>query len=136
MGGTKTAPDERRSAGLDRSTNRLLATAPQFSAFRTISRGQGRVLLVLGAGLLAGLWLSPLRTLIVVNTLLTALYLLVLAYNIRILRATLSAPALEHVTDAEARAVPDHALPTFTVMVAAYHESGVIAGTIRALGDQ
>jgi cellulose synthase/poly-beta-1,6-N-acetylglucosamine synthase-like glycosyltransferase len=91
------------------------------------------VLLGLALLSLAGLVVAPLGTLVVVNGLLTALYLVVLAYNLRILRAMLRGPLLERVSDAAARAVPDAQLPTYSVLVAAYHEREVIARTIAAL---
>ena len=42
-------------------------------------------------------------------------------------------PALVTVSDEEALAIPESQLPTYTVMVAAYHEANVIGQCIRAL---
>jgi cellulose synthase/poly-beta-1,6-N-acetylglucosamine synthase-like glycosyltransferase len=119
--------------GLERSVLHLLETAPDFSAFRTLSTAQGRLLILVGAIFVSGFVLDPVATLVSVNALVTALYLVVLAYNLRILRAVLRQPPIVSVSDEEARAIPEEALPRYTVLVAAYREGEVIEATIRAL---
>jgi len=118
---------------LERSVSHLLASAPDLSAFRTVSTGQRRLLIVVGILLLVGLILAPIATLVTINGSITAVYLVVLAYNLRITGAMLRKPGLVVVNDEAARAVPEESLPRYTVLVAAYHEAGVIAATIRAL---
>lgn len=80
-----------------------------------------------------GLVLQPVATLILLNAALTALYLVVLVYGIRILRAILRRPSLITIPDADARAAREQALPRYTVLVAAFQEADVIADTIRNL---
>jgi len=118
---------------LERSVSHLLATAPELSAFRTVSTGQRRLFIALGILLVAGLILAPIATLVTINGSITAVYLVVLAYNLRITGAMLRTPGLVVVNDEAARAIPEESLPRYTVLVAAYHEAGVIDATIRAL---
>jgi cellulose synthase/poly-beta-1,6-N-acetylglucosamine synthase-like glycosyltransferase len=118
---------------LERSVLYLLRTAPDFSAFRTLSTGQGRFFIALGVLLVGGLVLAPVPTLVTINGTVTALYLVVLAYNLRIMAVVLRQPPLVTVSEEEALAVPDESLPRYSVLVAAYHESDVIHATIRAL---
>ena len=118
---------------LERSTLGLLRWAPELSAYRTLSTGQGRLAIVLLVALVFGLAVGPIGTIVAFNGLLTALYLVVLAYGIRILVAVLRRPGVVAVSESEARSVRDQALPRYTVLVAAYHEAAVIADTIRNL---
>jgi glycosyltransferase XagB len=120
---------------LDLSIRGLLRRAPEMSAFRTLSRPQVAFLLVVVAILAVGLVIAPLATLIAVNVVITAIYLLALAFNIAIFRALLRKPPMVRVSDEEAFAVPDNQLPTYTVLVAAYHEGEIINRTIRALEE-
>jgi cellulose synthase/poly-beta-1,6-N-acetylglucosamine synthase-like glycosyltransferase len=118
---------------LERSVLHLLASAPDLSAFRTLSAGQGRLFIALGVLFIGGLVLDTIATLVTLNALVTALYLVVLAYNLRIMRAVLRQPPVVSVSDEDALAIPEEALPPYTVLVAAYHESELIEATIRAL---
>jgi glycosyltransferase XagB len=115
------------------SISRLEWMAPELSARSTLSSGQRRVLI--GIAFLAGIGLLvyPMQVLVSVNALAVILYSAAFAYSLLWFRCSLQDPQLLRVTDAEARSIPDHALPTYTVLVAAYNESEVIGETIRAL---
>jgi cellulose synthase/poly-beta-1,6-N-acetylglucosamine synthase-like glycosyltransferase len=118
---------------LDQAINGLRRRSPEMSAYRTFSRGQRRVLLAVAAATLLGLVIRPLPTLIVLNLLVTILYVAAFAYKFHLARRSLRRPTLVEVTDEDARAVPDADLPLYTVLVPAYHEAEVIGQTIVAL---
>jgi cellulose synthase/poly-beta-1,6-N-acetylglucosamine synthase-like glycosyltransferase len=118
---------------LDRSINDLRLRFPDMSASRRLSRGQVIFLAVLGVALAVGLLTAPLPMLIALNALGTGLYLVVFVHGVLWFREMVRRPALISVSDEEARAVPDDQLPTYTVIVAAYHEANVIGNCIRAL---
>ena len=120
---------------LDVSVSGLLLRAPEMSAFRTLSRPQLVFLLVTLAILAVGLVVAPLSTAVAINVIVTAIYLLALAFNLAIFRALLRKPPMITISDEQAFAVPDDQLPTYTVLVAAYHEGTIINGTIRALEE-
>ncbi len=133
-GSAAAGPDDDMAAKrLARSIDGLRLQAPEMSAFRTVSTRQARVLLGLGVLFAVGLLLAPVPTLVTLNGFVTAMYLVVLGYNIRIFRSLLRTPPVLAVTDEEARSVDDDQLPTYTVLMAAYHESGIIERTIRSL---
>jgi glycosyltransferase XagB len=110
-------PIREQPSWLDISVDGLHRTVPELSARDRLSRGQLFILLGAISAALAGFVAAPLTTLVALNALVTALY----------------RPDLVSVGDAEARAAPDHDLPTYTVLVAAYQEAGVIAETIAQL---
>jgi glycosyltransferase XagB len=118
---------------LEVSVRGLLRRTPEMSAFRTLSRSQLAFLLVIVAILAIGVVIAPLDTVIALNVVITAIYLLALAFNLAIFRALLRKPPMLTVSDEEASAVPDDQLPSYTVLVAAYHEGEIINSTIRAL---
>jgi len=118
---------------LGRSIDGLRLQAPEMSAFRTLSKRQARVMLGSGVLFVLGMLLAPVATLVSLNGLITAMYLGVFVYNIRIFRRLLRTPPVLTVTADDARSIADDALPTYTVLVAAYHESEIITRTIRSL---
>jgi cellulose synthase/poly-beta-1,6-N-acetylglucosamine synthase-like glycosyltransferase len=132
-GTTARMADPRGDQVLERSVFGLLRWAPELSSYRTLSTGQGRVAILLGVALALGIALQPVGTVVVLNGILTAVYLGVLAYGIRILGAVLRRPRLVTVSDDEARSARVQALPSYTVLVAAFQEEDVIADTIRNL---
>jgi cellulose synthase/poly-beta-1,6-N-acetylglucosamine synthase-like glycosyltransferase len=131
--GWKTVDQAAPEKLMDRSVNDLRRRYPDMSASRTLSRGQLLLLAAAGLFLTAGVFAVPLPMLIALNALGTAAYLVVFAHGLLWFREMVRRPALVSVTDEEARSVPDHLLPTYTVMVAAYHEANVIGDCIRAL---
>jgi glycosyltransferase XagB len=108
---------------------------PELSASRVLTRAQGLVLIVLAVICALGLFLAPLTTGIVLSGCITAVYAVLFVNNVAIFRRLTLTPEPIDVTDAEARAIPDVALPVYTVMVAAYREPEVIAATLRSLAQ-
>jgi cellulose synthase/poly-beta-1,6-N-acetylglucosamine synthase-like glycosyltransferase len=118
---------------LDQSVNRLRTTAPEMSAYRILSRGQTRLLLVVVALLVGAIAVRPVPVVIALNAIATLLYVAGLGYRLYLGRQALEQTRLVEVGDEEARDLPDHSLPIYTVLVPAYHEAGVIGHTIAAL---
>ena len=118
---------------LERSINGLRLHSPAMSAHRTLSPGQTWVAALGLAALAAAVAFDAKQTIIVLFAAATLLYLLTLAYRLALLRTALRGVTMASVSDEEARAVPDEELPLYTVLVPAYREADVIAGTVRAL---
>ncbi|MGZ4796299.1 MAG: glycosyltransferase family 2 protein [Acidimicrobiia bacterium] len=112
----------------------LLRTRPDLSAARPLDRGQRRGLLVVGLAVVLAFVVATRPTLIALVSLVTAVYAAATVYRVMLLRAALRSDATVHVTDDDARAVPDAELPVYTVLVPAYREPEVVAGLLAALG--
>jgi cellulose synthase/poly-beta-1,6-N-acetylglucosamine synthase-like glycosyltransferase len=118
---------------LERSVGWLRDNNPEMSAYETVTSRQRWILFACGVGLVAGLLLNALVTIVAVNLLVTAVYVAALIYKFQLVRVALSRPALVTVNDEEALSLSTADLPTYTVLVAAYREAGVIARTIKAI---
>lgn len=106
---------------------------PGMSARRRLSMGQ-RLGMCAGAGALgAALAISFTATVTVLVAVASLTYLLTLGFRVLAFRASLRADVTIHVSDTEARSIADHELPTYTVLVPAFAEPGVIADLVRAL---
>ncbi len=100
------------------------------------TRGTRRRRVVLIAGAVAAVVLFALLPVPFAVTLTTAgtlMYLGTVVHRISLVRASLRQDPSIHVGDEEARALPDHLLPTYTLLVPAYGEPTVVAGLIAAL---
>jgi glycosyltransferase XagB len=122
-------------AALGEAVDGLRLRHPELSASRVLTGSQALVLVGLAVICALGLFIAPLTTGIVLSGCITAVYALVFVNNVAIFRRLTRTPNLVEVTDAEARAIPDLALPVYTVLVAAYREPEVIAATLRALAQ-
>jgi cellulose synthase/poly-beta-1,6-N-acetylglucosamine synthase-like glycosyltransferase len=120
---------------LDRSLDAVGASWPELSARRILSRPQTIGVALLAVAVIAGALLRPTALLITLLAVTTALYLVTLFYRVVLLRVALRNPAEVRISDGEARAIPDHELPVYTILVPAYHEAEVIARTIAALDN-
>ena len=118
---------------LPRSINRLRVDFPQMSAHETLSPIQRGVALLIAALLVGGLIANLVLTLTLMLAASTALYLVNLGWRLYLLVVALHDPRLVAISDAQARAIADHDLPIYTVLVPAYHEAEVIARTLQAL---
>jgi cellulose synthase/poly-beta-1,6-N-acetylglucosamine synthase-like glycosyltransferase len=126
-------PSPGEESRLDLSANQLHRLVPEMSALHTLSTQQLVVLLALAAALALGFAINPLSAALALNALLTLIYIAILAYNLIWFKKSLERPAVISVSDEEARSIPDEYLPTYTVLVAAYHEAEVISDTIAAV---
>jgi len=115
------------------STHGLRERFPQQSALPILSVRQQRALLGAVAALVVAGVVSPVNTAIGLIAVTTAAYLATVVYRVLLFRASMSAASVQVVTDAEARAVPRHELPVYTVMVPAYREPEVIARLLEGV---
>ncbi|HXA27605.1 MAG TPA: glycosyltransferase [Candidatus Angelobacter sp.] len=123
-----------RSRGrLADSIDGLRLRFPDMSASTVLSSGQRRVLATAAVLLVFGFLFAPIATLVALNGVVAVLYTVVLVHNVRVWRRIVHEPTLLHISDAEARAIPDCELPVYSVMVAAYREQQIIGETLRAL---
>jgi cellulose synthase/poly-beta-1,6-N-acetylglucosamine synthase-like glycosyltransferase len=120
---------------LDQSINGLRRRFPELSAAQILSRGQARTALALGALVLTLLIWNPRFTVRAALLLATLVYLVALGYRCYLADAALRRPSLLSVSDAQARAIPDEALPVYTVLIPAYHEREVIGRTLKAMAQ-
>ena len=123
------------SLAANRDPDTLAFLPVESSARRTASRGQVLTGLVVAAVIAGGVIVSPLSTAIGLIALATLAYLAALTYNMAAFWRSLNNPEVVHITDEEARAIPDGDLPVYTILVPAYHEPLVIAALIRRLTD-
>jgi cellulose synthase/poly-beta-1,6-N-acetylglucosamine synthase-like glycosyltransferase len=105
-----------------------------YSASRRLSVRQLKGL-YLAVPVALALWVwQPLDVAIAVIAVATCGYLAMLSYRVFLLRVTFEESAMERVTDDDARAAPDAALPVFTVMVPAFQEPEMMAPLVESLG--
>ncbi len=122
-------------AALAEAVDGLRLRHPELSASRVLTRSQGLALVGVAIVCALGLWRAPLTTGVLLSGCVTAIYAVAFVNNVAIFRRLARTPQLVAVTDAEAREIPDDALPVYTVMVAAYREPEVIAATLRSLAQ-
>jgi cellulose synthase/poly-beta-1,6-N-acetylglucosamine synthase-like glycosyltransferase len=108
------------------SISGLAEKVPELSAMSPLSRRQG-------VGLVAALMLTvlgvvafPVYTVTILVGTVTAFYVAAVTNRVVLFFRSLGSDTLEIVTDEDARAVPDHSLPIYTVLVPAYREPQVI----------
>ena len=126
------SPEDARDQ-LDAALGDVELANPGGTAAVSVTRVQRRVAVVAAVVLVASLVVVPGGTLVVLASLATVIYLITVAHRVRLVRAALRDDPSIHITDAVARAIPDDALPIYTVLVPAYHEPEVVAGLIVAL---
>ena len=113
----------------------VLELDADLSARQTLSRPQVIALRWFLATVALLTLVNPVGVAVFAVALATALYLGAFVYRMRIFFRALHAPSEIRISDEEARALWDHALPTYTILVPAYHEPEVIAHVIRSLEE-
>ena len=131
--GIPSMQQERHAQALLEATDGLRRRRPELSAARVLAPGQRRALLGLAALLVLGLLLAPRLALQVLVGGITLAYALTIGYRVLLFARGVGRPALLEVSDEEARAVPDDALPVYTVLVPAYGEPEVVGDLVRNL---
>ncbi len=126
------SPDEAQ-ARLDTALDAVTRIDREYGAAPLLGRVQRRVLLGAAIGLLIGLFLSPIGTIIGVLGLVTACYVAVTVNRAVLFVRSRRASNTMQVSDAEALAVPDADLPIYTVLVPAYREPEVIGKLVGHL---
>ena len=105
----------------------------EMSARDRLSRAQLSLVVGSGIAIVLGVVWVPRWSAIVLATLTTVVYLATLGHRLWVFRASFDGHAMFSVSDDEARAVPAADLPTYTVLVPAFHEPEIVAGLVRAL---
>jgi cellulose synthase/poly-beta-1,6-N-acetylglucosamine synthase-like glycosyltransferase len=111
----------------------LRLASRDFSARRTLAVRQRRAFAALGILALLALVGATQATLTLIVGLLTATYVVAVLYRLRMFVTSLRSPDELHVSDAEARSIPDDALPVYTLLVPAYREPEVIPKLLAEL---
>lgn len=110
---------------------------PTFSAKVVMTPRQKAVAVGSAAALLGAFALAPLWTAVVFSVTLTLLFVGIVAFKGFLCLMGAATKGIDiAVTDAEARAIPDEELPTFTILVPMYKEPDVLpilAGALRRL---
>ncbi|HET9692729.1 MAG TPA: glycosyltransferase [Acidimicrobiales bacterium] len=121
------------AARLRASISGLADGHPELSASTLLTRGQKRFGVVVGVYLVFGLITDAVATAIAVMTVVVTFYAAVVVDRIALFARSRRPGTVEEVGDAEALAVPDDALPVYTVLVPAYREPEIIATLLAHL---
>ena len=119
-------PSAETSLRLDASVSGLAERVPLVSARSLLSTWQRKVLIGATAVISVGLLLDALATLMALVAIVTALYITLVTYRFRLFLRSTRDDVVVLVSDDEARNIPDHALPVYTILIPAYHEPEVI----------
>ena len=111
---------------LDGATYGLYFHSPEESAFTVFTRTQFFLMAAGLIGLVAGLYLSPYATLIVLNLLINLAFAASIWFKFFMSFAGAAAEAWEPVTAEEVAALKDDELPHYTILVPAYREDRVV----------
>src|SRR5215211_1128083 len=103
------------------------------SASTTVTRSQKWVLAGMAVVVVSAVVIAPMPALTALIGFATLLYLTVFAYRIKLAYHAIGGADVVRVSDEVALAVPDDALPTYTVMIPAYGEPEVIGQLIDAM---
>ncbi|MDQ6782513.1 MAG: glycosyltransferase [Actinomycetota bacterium] len=136
LDGYRSANGDRPDADSDRlwySVEALRAATPDLSADQTVTPGQQQALLVAATIFVMLVVAEPNLTLVVVVGLIIALYFASLVVRLILFMKSLNGHGTVHVTDSMARAVPDGALPSYTILVPAYGEPEVLPNLVTNL---
>ncbi len=126
--------DVEARAWLVASTDGLALQAPDVSSKTLLSHGQRVSLLVFAGLVVLGALVSLIDTIVAFIALLTLTYLVTTSYRVVLFVRSARSDVTERVSDEEARAVPDHELPIYTVLIPAYHEPEVIGHLVASVG--
>jgi len=125
------AADQQRRAA--HASDWLADNAPGLSARTLLSKGQRTAVIIASALVLAGLVLSARDLGVAIVACATLAYAGIVANRIWMTVRALRRPNLVVVSDDEARAAPDDALPLYTVLVPLYHEADVVPQLMASL---
>src|SRR5581483_5806839 len=129
------APEDEQ-ARLAQASDWLADTAPALSARTLLSRGQRMALVATVVLAVLGAIVFPLGTGILIVGFITLLYLAIVVHRVYITVGSLRHPNLIAISDAEALALREDELPTYTVLVPIFREAAVVpqlVANLRAL---
>ena len=128
------APAEVKLQHAALAADALADTAPELSARRGRGRPGRKVLAAIIAAGIAGIAiLQPLPTALVFVTIMIVAYATTLAHRVWLMGTALRNDATVYVPDEVARALPDHELPVYTVLVPAYREPEVVSAVVASM---
>jgi len=107
--------------------------APDMTASRVLTGSQKIFLFLMCAALAAGLALRPIGTLLVINGLFLSFYLVLSAYKIFLIDASLRHDQDLDFSEDEIRSLKDEDLPIYTVLVPLYHEAETLSRLVDGL---
>jgi len=113
---------------------RVEEALPGMSATGRLSVRARRALVGIAVLCLVPTVLWPIGVLTILTTTCTVVYLVTILNRLGLVRAALRNDPSVTISAAEARGVPDHELPIYSVLVPAYGEPTVIPGLVAALG--
>jgi len=105
----------------------LAERAPTISARKLLGTGQRRALIAIGLCVVAGAVLDPVVTAASLVAIATVVYFTSACYRFVLFMRSTRADVVITITDSEARAVSDSALPTYTVLIPVFMEPEVIS---------
>jgi cellulose synthase/poly-beta-1,6-N-acetylglucosamine synthase-like glycosyltransferase len=126
-------PPHEAALRLAQSLDWVEQAMPGLSARAQPRRRQRAVLGASAVAFAVPLLLFTRITLVVMVTLITIVYLVTVVHRVAIFRMALGHDSSCKVSDEEARSLPGHLLPIYTVLVPAYHEPEVIAALVANL---
>jgi glycosyltransferase XagB len=115
------------------SIDSLRETSPHLSAQETLNHRQRGGLILVATGLLIFLLVSWRGLFITVLALITVIYLASMGFRLRLYLLSLNGRGIFRISDGEARAFPDDRLPSYSVLVPAFHEPEVCERLIANL---
>jgi cellulose synthase/poly-beta-1,6-N-acetylglucosamine synthase-like glycosyltransferase len=113
---------------------RVLHERPDECAARTLTAAQKLGLLALLAALAAGLALNSVGTLLALNAVCIVFYLVHSAYKFALVYLSLDRRVALDIAPEDLHSIPDHELPTYTILVPLYREAAVLDRLIAGLG--
>jgi cellulose synthase/poly-beta-1,6-N-acetylglucosamine synthase-like glycosyltransferase len=125
--------DDEARIRLEFGTSGLARRAPTLSARTLVARNQRRFLLAVIAVIAICMILWTRGTLQTLAAITTLLYVVAVVYRCYLYVRSTRADVLEVVSDDEARAVPDEALPFYSVLIPVYKEAKVVGHVIQNL---
>ncbi|GAC66265.1 glycosyltransferase [Gordonia soli] len=123
---------EFKRAALEESVNGIRLKTPLLSAAVPFVRWQKAAFALIAATIVVGFALAPVATATVMVGLATFTYIATMLDRLVIFRRGLAGGAI-HISDEQARAVPDDDLPPYTVLVPAYDEPEVVGDLVAAM---
>ena len=113
----------------------LLNRVPDESAFVVLTRRQRIMILALIALVAAGLSISPLSTIVVINILVASVYIGCSVYKFKLVYNALGHSLELPVDPADLAKLDDRDLPIYTVLVPLYREANVVHKLVDAIAD-
>ncbi|MGH7594589.1 MAG: glycosyltransferase family 2 protein [Gemmatimonadales bacterium] len=120
---------------VDTSIYGLYFRAQSESAFTVFTLPQYLAFAALCVLLLVGCWLSPMRTLLLLNIPITAFFLIAVLFRTWVGISGAAAETAISISDEDVRAIENRSLPVYSILVPVFKEARVIGTLLRALRD-